>query len=70
MTSPNHKIDQNLLKVTKSNNFLISKKTISKLVNSLEKKENFPSMNLKRKIDESDEPFLDRMNFIEQEMKN
>lgn len=50
MTSPNHKIDQNLLKVAKSNNFLISKKTISKLVNSLEKKENFPTMNLKRKL--------------------
>lgn len=36
--SPGHNLDQNLLKATRTSNFLLSKKAISKLVNSLEKR--------------------------------
>lgn len=61
--SPNHQLDQNLLKVTRNSNFLISKKAISKLVNSLEKREAHPMQTLHRREDTED-PFADRMDEI------
>jgi hypothetical protein len=36
--SPGHTLDQNIIKATRTSNFLLSKKAISKLVNSLEKR--------------------------------
>lgn len=70
LNSPGHRPDQNLLKIARNSNFAISRRNISKIVYSLEKRET-PNPYLHRQKPEEDErdPFLLRMTRLNAEIK-